>query len=106
MPCRCSVSVLDDDIALVVPFVLPMCLQRLAKRLSHSYGAHTQAADATIKSSISGWARYKKADSIVLHFADDFGGQAFHLFVVVEEQVELDEFGSRVGDLAQPGNAG
>jgi hypothetical protein len=41
-----------------------------------------------------------------VHLADDFGGQAFYLFDVVVEQVELDEFGSRLGDLAQTGNAG
>ena len=49
---------------------------------------------------------YRRADSIVLHFADDFGGQAFHLLGLVYEQVELDEFGSRVGNLAQTGNTG
>ena len=37
---------------------------------------------------------------------DDFGGQVFHLFSVVEEQVELNEFGSRIRDLAQTCNAG
>src|SRR5581483_4612518 len=50
--------------------------------------------------------RYKKANALVLHFADDFGGQTFHLFSVVEEEVELDELGSRVGDLAQTCDAG
>ena len=48
----------------------------------------------------------QRASSIVLHFADDFGGQAFHLLGVVEEQTELDEFGSRVRDLAQTCDAG
>ena len=42
----------------------------------------------------------------VLHFAQDFGSQAFHLLGVVEEQAELDEFGSRIRDLAQTGDAG
>jgi len=49
---------------------------------------------------------YRRVGSIVLHFADDFGGQAFHLLGVVEEQVELDEFGSRVRDLTQTCDAG
>ena len=48
---------------------------------------------------------YLQADSIILHFADDFGGQAFHLFGVIDEQVELDKFCSRIGDFAQTGNA-
>ena len=48
----------------------------------------------------------RRVGSIVLHFADDFGGQAFHLLGVVEEQVELDEFGSRVRDLTQTCDAG
>jgi hypothetical protein len=43
----------------------------------------------------------KRAGLIVLHFTDDFGSQTFHLLGVLQEQVELDEFGSRVRDLAQ-----
>lgn len=49
---------------------------------------------------------YRRTGSTVLHFADDFGGQAFHLLGVVEEQSELDEFGSRIRDLAQTCDAG
>ena len=37
---------------------------------------------------------------------DDFGGQAFHLLGVVEEQVELDQFGPCIRDLAQTPDAG
>jgi hypothetical protein len=38
---------------------------------------------------------YRRVGSIVLPFANDFGIQAFHLLGIVEEQVELDEVGSR-----------
>ena len=48
----------------------------------------------------------KRTGSIGLHFADDLGGQAFHLLGVVEEQAELDEFGSCIRDLAQTCDAG
>lgn len=34
-------------------------------------------------------------------FWNDFDGQAFHLNNVVEEQVELDKFGTRISYLAQ-----
>jgi hypothetical protein len=51
-------------------------------------------------------ATLQRPDLIVLHFVDDFGGQAFHLLGVIEEQAELDEFGSRIRDLAQTGDAG
>jgi hypothetical protein len=38
-------------------FLFSCChLQWCAKRVSHSHGAHAQAADARIQSSISGWA--------------------------------------------------
>jgi hypothetical protein len=50
--------------------------------------------------------RYRRAGSPVLHFADDLACQAFHLLGVVDEQVELDEFGSCLDNLAQTGNAG
>jgi len=48
----------------------------------------------------------RRTGSIVLHVADDLGGQAFHLLGVVEEQAELDEFGSCIRDLAQTCDAG
>ena len=44
------------------------------------------------------------ACSLVLHGANDFANQAFHPLRFILEQVEMDEFGSRPGDLAQPGN--
>lgn len=49
--------------------------------------------------------RDQKADSPVLHGADDLTGQAFHQLGRVSEQVELDKVGSRLGDLAQSRNA-
>ena len=42
----------------------------------------------------------------LLSFADDFGSQVLHLLGVVVEQAELDEFGSRIRDLAQTSDAG
>lgn len=42
----------------------------------------------------------------LLYFADDFGSQELHLLGVVVEQAELDEFGSRIRDLAQTADAG
>src|SRR5437660_2278341 len=50
--------------------------------------------------------RFGLTASLVLHRAQNFSGQAFHLFSLVEEQVELDQFGSRLRDLAQPCDAG
>jgi|GEM_PF-6024805 len=38
--------------------------------------------------------------SLVLHLANNFGGQAFHLFGFVREDVEQDEFSSRFGHFA------
>ena len=49
--------------------------------------------------------RDQRADSPVLHGANDFAGQAFHLLGRVSEQVQLDKFGTRLGDLAQARNA-
>lgn len=70
------------------------------ERLRYSHSTRAQVADAIEQ------LRHSKATSIVLHFADDFVGQAFHLFGLVEEEVELNEFGSRFGDLAQTFDAG
>ena len=44
--------------------------------------------------------------SLVLHVADDFGGQAFHLPGFFEEQVEQDKLSSCVCDRTQASNAG
>jgi hypothetical protein len=64
------------------------------------------ALPARVRTGVSREATRQRTDLRVLHFAQDFGSQAFHLLGVVEEQAELDEFGSRIRDLAQPGDAG